>query len=272
MKDRVQKLPDIPVMILCGGKGTRLRDVTEMLPKPMVPVGEQPILWHIMKCFAAFGLRRFILCLGYKREAFVDYFANYRFRASSDLTLTLGNGPEPGEPVVGSDWRVTLAATGLDTMTGGRVRQAVRHLAPEDERFFLTYGDGVADIDIDALLEHHLAGGKLITVSAVHPEARFGELELDGDLVSGFTEKPAQGAGYISGGFMVVERQFVDRYIDEEQDDFFERGPMSAAAKEGEMLAFRHEGYWQCMDNRREYELLNKLWAAGNAPWTKYWK
>lgn len=260
-----------PAVILCGGRGTRLRDVTELLPKPMVPVGDWPIVWHIMRCYAAFGVKRFILCLGYKREAFVDYFVNYRFRAA-DVTLTLGGAPEPGEPPVGSDWKVTLAATGLDTMTGGRVLRASRYLEPEDERFFLTYGDGVADIDIAALLAHHLAGGKLLTVSAVHPEARFGELELDGDLVSGFAEKPAQGAGYISGGFMVVERSFIGRYLDPAKDDFFERGPMSAAARDGEMLAFRHEGFWQCMDNLREYELLNRLWSAGNAPWTRYWK
>ena len=260
-----------PAIILCGGRGTRLRDVTEVLPKPMVPIGEWPIVWHIMRCFAAFGVKRFILCLGYKREAFVDYFANYRLRAA-DATLTLGGPVEPAPPPVGSDWRVTLAATGLDTMTGGRVLRAARHLAPEDGRFFLTYGDGLADIDLDALLKRHLEGGKLITVSAVHPEARFGELELSGDHVTGFTEKPAQAAGYINGGFMVLERGFIGRYLDPERDDYLEREPMSRAAREGAMLAFRHEGFWQCMDSPREYELLNKLWAAGNAPWTRYWK
>ncbi len=262
-----------PAIILCGGRGTRLRDVAELLPKPMVPVGDQPILWHIMKCYAAFGVDRFILCLGYKKEVFIDYFANYHLRAA-DATVTLGNSPriETASPLAGCGWRVTLAATGLDTMTGGRVLRAARHLAPEDERFFLTYGDGLADIDIGALLRHHLDGGRLLTVGAVHPEARFGELELDGDRVTGFAEKPAQAAGYINGGFMAVERRFIDRYLDPGRDDFFERGPMSRAAADGEMLAFRHEGFWQCMDNPREYELLNRLWASGRAPWTRFWK
>lgn len=262
-----------PVMILCGGKGTRLRDVTESLPKPMVPIGEQPIVWHIMKTYAAFGVRRFILCLGYKREVFVDYFLNYHLR-TTDATIRLGHEPEltfhgdTGE----ADWQVTLAGTGLETSTGGRVALASKYLAPEDGEFFLTYGDGLADIDIAALYAHHKRCGGALTVSAVHPEARFGEMRLDGDRVAGFEEKPAQTEGYINGGYMVVGRRFLEKFLTDDPGMFFEREPMARCAAAGEMRVYRHEGFWQCMDNPREYQLLNSLWSSGAAPWTKYWK
>ena len=265
------KMP--PVMILCGGKGTRLRDVTENLPKPMVPIGEQPIVWHIMKSFAAFGVRRFILCLGYKREVFVDYFMNYHMR-TSDATITLGHEPSlvfHGD-IREADWQVTLAGTGLETMTGGRVFRAAKYLAPEDENFFLTYGDGVTDIDIAALYRHHLKGGAALTISAVHPEARFGEMKLDGDRVLGFEEKPAQAGGYINGGYMVVARSFLRDFLTGDDTMPFEREPMMRCAEAGGMQVFRHNGFWQCMDNQREYQLLNSLWSSGKAPWTKYWK
>ena len=262
-----------PVMILCGGRGTRLREVTELLPKPMVPIGEQPIVWHIMKSYAAFGVRRFILCLGYKRESFIDFFVNYHMR-TSDATITLGHEPSikfHGENDE-SDWEVTLAGTGLNTMTGGRVFRASRYLRDEDENFFLTYGDGVSDIDLAALYRHHLASDKLLTISAVHPEARFGEMILDGDDVVGFEEKPAQVSGYINGGFMVLNRAFLTNYLKSDEELFFEREPMRRCAADGKMQIYRHEGFWQCMDNPREYALLNSLWESGNAPWTKFWK
>lgn len=261
-----------PVMILCGGRGTRLREVTELLPKPMVPIGEQPIVWHIMKSFAAFGVRRFILCLGYKREAFVDYFMNFHMR-SGDTTITLGHEPRirfHGESEE-AGWEVTLAGTGLAAMTGARVLRASKYLRCDDKEFFLTYGDGVSDIDIGALLRHHRSGGKLLTVSAVHPEARFGEMILDGDEVQGFEEKPAAAAGYINGGFMTVNRAFLDRYLADDDALSFEREPMTRCAADGEMQVYRHEGFWQCMDNPREYALLNRLWETGGAPWTRYW-
>ena len=265
------KMP--PVMILCGGRGTRLREVTELLPKPMVPIGDFPVVWHIMKSYAAFGVRRFILCLGYKREEFVNFFLNYRAR-TSDITLTLGNEPQMtfhrGDDE--ADWQVTLASTGLDTMTGGRVLKASRYLAPEDENFFLTYGDGVADIDLGELYQHHLAGGKMLTISAVHPEGRFGELEFDGDTVLAFNEKPLRRAGFINGGFMVARREVVERYLAGRPDRFFEAEPMGQIAADGEMRLFRHEGFWQCMDNPREYKMLNELWESGSAPWTRFWK
>jgi len=270
MKENVS---DIPLMILCGGKGTRLRDVTEMLPKPMVAIGEQPIVWHIMKSFAAFGVRRFILCLGYKREAFVDYFMNYHLR-TSDATIRLGHTPDitfHGEAAE-SDWEVTLAGTGLDSMTGYRVRSAAKYLRDEDERFFLTYGDGVSDIAVDELYAAHRKNGRSLTVSAVHPEARFGQMLLDGDRVCGFEEKPPRGDGFINGGFMVMEKEFIRKYIRTDENEYLERRPMQLAAADGDMAVYRHDGFWQCMDNQREYALLNAMWESGKAPWTKYWK
>ena len=261
-----------PVMILCGGKGTRLREVTELLPKPMVPIGEQPILWHIMKSYAAFGVRRFILCLGYKRESFVDYFMNYHLR-TSDATITLGHNPKitfHGE-IKESDWEVTLAGTGLDTMTGGRVARAAKYLRPEDKEFFLTYGDGVSDIDISATLALHRKAKRHITISAVHPTARFGELVMEGDRVASFEEKPATSAGYINGGFMVLDREFLSKYMTDDPALVFERAPLHDAARDGQMTVYRHEGFWQCMDTPREHQLLNDLWASGKAPWAKNW-
>lgn len=266
---KTQAMP--PVMILCGGQGTRLREVTELLPKPMVPIGSQPILWHIMKGYAAFGVNRFILCLGYKREVIVDYFLNYHARAT-DITVKLGQRHDityhgsHGE----EDWEVTLVDTGEKTMTGGRVCQASGYLHDTDRDFFLTYGDAVADINITDLLTHHRRVNKQITVSAVHPISRFGEMSFKDDIVSGFEEKPPD-EGYINGGFMVVNRDFIGRYLSPDEDLFLEREPMHQAVIEGQVAAFPHEGYWQCMDTPREHKLLNDEWDSGNALWTKYW-
>ena len=269
----MKNLCDIPLMILCGGKGTRLRDVTELLPKPMVAIGEQPIVWHIMKSYAAFGVRRFILCLGYKREAFIDYFMNYHLR-TSDATIRLGHTPEitfHGESDE-ADWEVTFANTGEESMTGYRVFQASKYLKPEDENFFLTYGDGVSDVNIEKLYQTHLANDQMVTITAVHPEARFGQMVLDGDSVSRFDEKPPRGEGYINGGFMVIKKDFVSNYLTADKNVFLERAPLQSAANNGEMGVYRHEGFWQCMDNQREYIMLNELWNSGRAPWKKYWK
>lgn len=266
----VNEMP--PLMILCGGKGTRLRDVTELLPKPMVPIGEQPILWHIMRSYAAFGVKRFILCLGYKRECFVDYFLNFQAN-SSDLTVRLGHHQSITyhDQAVEADWEVTLANTGIDTMTGGRVAIAAKHLKPTDTTFFLTYGDAVSDIDIAASLALHRRAGKQITVAAVHPEGRFGEIHLKDGQVHGFEEKPARVEGHINGGFMVLEKSFVSRYLETDKDLFFEQAPMRQAIADNQMAAFPHDGFWQCMDTPREYQLLNELWKNGTAPWTTRW-
>ena len=263
-----------PVMILCGGRGTRLREVTELLPKPMVPIGEQPIVWHIMKCYAAFGVRRFILCLGYKREEFVHYFLNFR-ALTSDITLHPGapGGIRYAGACPEAEWEITLADTGPDSCTATRIRLAARHLQPADSCFFLTYGDGLSDLDIGALLAAHRRSGKLLTVAAVHPEGRFGELQFDGGTVESFAEKPSRIAGYINGGFMAVNREFLDRYLPEGcDDDFFERRPMREAVRDRTMGAFPHDGFGQCMDTPREYQLLNQLWESGHAPWARYWK
>jgi glucose-1-phosphate cytidylyltransferase len=273
MNQKKKKLPDIPVMILCGGKGTRLRDVTEVLPKPMVPIGTQPILWHIMKSYAVFGVKRFILCLGYKSEAFIDFFMNFHLRIS-DATITLGHDPEIHfhQEVEESDWQVTLAQTGIETKTGLRVARAARYLKDSDRDFFLTYGDGVSDIDLAELYQAHKKSGKLLTVSAVHPPARFGEMILDGDTVTEFDEKVSRGNGYINGGFMVMKRDFLSRYLSLERDEFLEQAPILRCVEDRQTNAFRHEGFWQCMDTPREFTLLNEFWSKKKAPWTKYWE
>lgn len=261
-----------PAMILCGGQGTRLRDLSELLPKPMVPIGGQPIVWHIMKTYAAQGVSRFILCLGYRREVFIDYFLNYHARAT-DITIKLGCRNQlvyhgrSGE----EDWEVTLADTGEATMTGGRVARAARYLGAADDDFFLTYGDAVADLDLAALWQAHRQHGKLLTVTAVHPSGRFGEINLRDGAVVGFHEKPQTETGLINGGFMVARREFVSRHLALDEALVLEQDPMRAVVAAGQMHAYLHEGFWQCMDTPREYKLLNDLWEAGNAPWTKAW-
>ena len=260
-------------MILCGGMGTRLREVTELLPKPMVPIGEQPIVWHIMKIYAAFGVRRFILCLGYKRECFVDFFANYRLR-TSDTTIYPGQEKKVEFHSAGDedDWEITLAGTGVTSGTGTRIRIASKYLKDDDDCFFLTYGDGVSNIDIAAEFEFHRTQKTALTVGAVHPAARFGEIRISPEgKVNSFVEKPSRISGYINGGFMVVDKSFVSRFIPEE-DCFLEQQPLAAALEAGEMSAFRHEGFWQCMDTPREHAMLNEMWNSGSAPWTEFWK
>ncbi len=262
-----------PAMILCGGQGTRLRDVTELLPKPMVPIGPHPIVWHIMKGYAAYGVNRFILCLGYKREAFIDYFLNYHAR-STDLTIRLGrernityhNGH--GE----EDWEVTLTDTGDRAMTGDRIARAVKYLRSDDQDFFLTYGDAVADIDIAALLEEHRESGKILTVTAVHPAGRFGEMSIDpAGTVIGFHEKPQTEQGFVNGGFMVARASMPQHYLCGPGPHIFEQDPMSNILRDKEMAAYQHEGFWQCMDTPREHALLNNLWDRGHAPWAVGW-
>ena len=271
MNESRQPMP--PAMILCGGQGTRLREVTELLPKPMVPIGEQPIIWHIMRGYAAFGVKRFILCLGYKREEFIDYFLNFHAR-STDITVRLGkdHGITYHGETFEADWEVTLADTGIETMTGGRILRASRYLKPEDREFFLTYGDGVSDIDIDELLAFDRKNGKLLTISAVHPDGRFGEMKFKGALVEGFAEKPLSSSRYINGGFMVANRELVPRYLADRPDSYFEAQPMQEILKDRQLAALRHNGFWQCMDTPREHKLLNDLWNSGNAPWTKHWQ
>jgi len=257
-------------VILCGGKGTRLREETEVRPKPMVPIGGRPILWHIMKIYAAHGHRDFILCLGYKGEVIKDFFRNFRWMVN-DVTVTLGDegSAEFHGTFEEADWRITLVDTGLETLTGGRIER-IRPFLEGNEDFFLTYGDGVGDIDINASLEFHRTHGKTLTITAVHPPGRFGELGFaDEDRVELFTEKPQVETGFINGGFCVANRRLFN-HLHDADDVMLERRPMNDIAAAGELMAFRHYGFWQPMDNFHEFTLLNRLWDQGDAPW-KTW-
>ena len=256
--------------ILCGGYGTRIRDVTDNIPKPMIPIGNLPILWHIMKYYASWGHKDFILCLGYKSEAVKDFFINYKQRVS-DFTISL-DGKQPPRyynDFSEADWSVTLAETGLNAMTGARIRKIKRYIG-SDDTFMLTYGDGVGNIDIDALLEFHKSHGKALTLTGVQPPGRFGELTIgEGGLVQGFNEKPQSVGGCINGGFFVCDKRLFD-YLDEREDLVFERDPMERLVKDGQLMVFRHEGFWQPMDTAREYQLLNDLYSKGSAPWVRW--
>lgn len=258
------------VVILCGGKGTRLREETEFRPKPMVPIGDRPILWHIMKYYAHFGHKEFILCLGYKGDMIKDYFRNYLWN-TCDITLSLGREPAARfhSRHNEEDWNVTLADTGENSMTAYRIRMVERYLG-SDETFLLTYGDGVGNIDIPGSIAHHQKSGKVCTLSAVHPPGRFGELGIDNDnTIHGFNEKPQAEGGYINGGYMVCSRSLFD-YLPDDPGMMLEQAPMKKLTADGKLSAFKHDGFWQPMDTFQEFGLLNKLWDDGKAPW-KVW-
>jgi glucose-1-phosphate cytidylyltransferase len=256
------------VVILCGGLGTRLREETEYRPKPMVPIGGRPILWHIMKTFAHYGHKDFILCLGYKGEVIKDYFRNYHWN-TSDVTLRLGRTPKIVYHTTHEeeDWTVTLLDTGLETQTGGRLRRAMAHI--DSPTFLFTYGDGLTDSDINKTIEFHQQHGAVATLTAVRPTGRFGELALDGQTITAFREKPAKENAFISGGYFVFNRE-IERYLDNDAC-VLERKPLEQLAREGQLKAYCHAGFWQCMDTFREQELLNKIWNSGQAPW-KVWR
>ncbi len=249
------------VVILAGGLGTRLSEYTEAIPKPMVRIGNKPMLWHIMQRYAKFGHNDFLVALGYKSEVIKEYFLNYKI-LNSDFTIDLKNGSilsVNSDPV---DWTVSLIETGTNTMTGGRVRRLRNNIG--NETFLMTYGDGISDIDIDELITFHKSHGKLVTMSAVRPGARFGELELDGTRIVSFEEKPQLHEGWINGGFFVMEPAFLDLIDDDET--MLERAPLEKAAKLGQLMAYRHEGFWQCMDTKRDVEALESLYK-NRAPW-----
>ncbi len=249
------------VVLLAGGFGTRLAEYTDLIPKPMVTIGNRPIMWHIMKTYSNYGHKDFFIALGYKSEIIKEYFLNYH-KLNTDFTVDLKSGkinPHNIEPL---DWKVTLVNTGDNTMTGGRVKRMQSFIG--NSTFMLTYGDGVSNIDIDALLKFHRHHGKMITVSAVRPVARFGELQLDGDNVTSFMEKPQLHNGWINGGYFVVEPEFFN-FISGD-DIMLEREPLEKASKAGELMAYRHNGFWQCMDTKRDHELLETMWSKG-APW-----
>ena len=262
-------MKSIKVVILCGGRGMRLHEETGYRPKPLIEIGGKPILWHIMKIYSHYDYKDFILCSGYKGEMIKDYFLNFEM-LNSDFTVELGkekkitlHNPPPDE-----NWRVTVADTGLNVMTGARIKRIEKYI--EDDLFMLTYGDGVADININKLVNFHLAQGRIGTVTGVHSLSRFGELSVDGELVKEFTEKPQIKKDYINGGFFVFNKG-IFKYVTDEDDCSFEREPLQNLAKDGELAVFPHEGYWQCMDTYRDLQTLNKQWESGNFPW-KVWQ
>lgn len=253
-------------VILAGGFGSRLSEETVVKPKPMVEVGGKPILWHIMNIYAAQDVDEFVVALGYKGEVIKEYFLNF-YAFNNDISLDLAQGRTVIHDGNQPNWKLHLVDTGLETMTGGRIKRLGPWL--DDEPFMLTYGDGVADIDVRSLLEFHESHGKLATVTVVRPPARFGGVALEGDRISSFTEKPQTGEGWINGGFFVLNPGALE-YI-EDDETIWEREPLEGLARDGELMAFRHTGFWQPMDTLREKHLLDRLWQSGEAPW-KVWK
>jgi glucose-1-phosphate cytidylyltransferase len=261
----------VKVVILAGGLGTRLSEETTAKPKPMVEIGERPILWHIMKTYSHYGFNDFVVCLGYKGYVIKEYFSNY-FLHMSDVTFDMRDNPMQVHQNAAEPWRVTLVDTGADTQTGGRIRRVGEYV--RDDTFMLTYGDGVADLDIAKLLEFHRAHGKLATITAVQPLGRFGALQIDEDLADGqlsapavraFQEKPVGDGAWVNGGFFVLEPAVLDRL--EGADMPFERTPLESLAADGELRAYRHRGFWQPMDALRDVRTLEALWDSGEAPW-----
>ena len=251
------------VVILAGGFGTRLSEYTDSIPKPMVQVGGRPLIWHIMQHYAKFGHTEFVIALGYKAEVIRDYFLNFN-SLNSDFTVDLADGSIEWINSSAPNWKVTLVDTGLNSLTGTRLKKLAPHL--EGNRFMLTYGDGVANVDIEELLSFHNKHGRQVTMTAVRPSARFGELDINAGQVKSFEEKPQLHSGWINGGFFVMEPGFLN-YIPDE-NVMLERSPFNNATADGELMAFEHQGFWQCMDTKRDMDGLQALWDSGIAPWT----
>jgi glucose-1-phosphate cytidylyltransferase len=262
---------DITVVILCGGQGTRIREASESLPKPLIDIGGKPVLWHVMKTYGHYGFRRFVLALGYKGWEIKRYFLNYREHVS-DFALRLSGHHEASvlNDLADEDWDITFAETGLMTGTGGRIRRAREYLT--GETFMLTYGDGIGAVDIPGLLAFHRAHGRLGTVTGVHPSSRYGEMHVDEAtrLVTEFNEKPTLATGWVSGGFFVFQREFIDSYLDDDPNLLLEHRPLQQLARDGQLAVFAHEGFWMGMDTYRDYMQLNSMWDAGDPPW-KVW-
>ena len=257
------------VVILAGGLGTRISEESHLRPKPMITIGDQPILWHIMKYYSCFGFQEFVICCGYKGYMIKEYFADY-YLHRSDVTFDFTEGNRMTvHSNVAEPWKVTLVDTGLNTQTGGRIKRVERYIG--DEPFLLTYGDGLGTVDLNALLDQHRKSGKTVTLTGVQPGGRFGVLDLDeqGSTVTGFREKAREDGGWINGGFMAMEPE-VFRYLSAEEDCVLEREPMEALAAEGRLGVYKHEGFWQCMDTQRDKILLEDRWERSNAPW-KVW-
>lgn len=263
----MQNLENTPVFILCGGLGTRIKEETEFRPKPMVPVGPYPILWHIMRLYSKAGFRRFILCLGFKAEVIKAYFLHYP-SLSSDFTINLrSNQIELHCKSKAEDWDVTLVDTGQDTLTGGRLFRAAEAYLGESEHAAVTYGDGLCNADLKEEFLFHQKHRKIGTVLGVNPPSRFGEIQLAGNQVTEFCEKPEFGNSWINGGFFFFQRSFFTRYLSSKADCILEKHPLVNLAKDGELTMYKHSGFWACMDTQRDREQLNALWASGKAPW-----
>ncbi len=254
-------------VLLAGGYGSRISEESHLRPKPMIEIGEKPILWHIMKIYSHYGINEFIICAGYKQHVIKQWFAD-AFIHNSDITFDFTDGQQIQvhnryiEP-----WKVTVIDTGLDTMTGGRIKRIQKYI--DNEPFCLTYGDGVSDVDINKLIAFHTSHGKMITLTAVQPEGRFGVMDLDGDRVLSFREKSKADTGWINGGFMVVGPE-VFRYL-KDDSTVFEQEPLETLAREGELISYKHHGFWQCVDTKRDKEQLETMWQNGQAPW-KIWE
>lgn len=257
------------VVILCGGKGMRLREHTEHLPKPMCHIGDRPLVWHIMNLYAHYGLKEFILCLGYKSWKFKEYFLNYR-TMSSDFTVALNEDhPEFHQAVPGEDWKITLAETGDETMTGGRLWQVRKYLENE-EHFCVTYGDGVSNVNISQLVAFHKKHGTAGTITVVHPMSRYGQVQIAGNHAMGFQEKSFDEEDWVNGGFMVFDGKKVWEYLRNDPALVLENDPLPEMVRRRQLCAFKHDGFWMGMDTIHEYTMLNDLWKTGNAPW-KTW-
>ena len=252
------------VVILAGGLGTRISEESHLKPKPMITIGEQPILWHIMKYYSSFGFHDFVICCGYKGHIIKEYFADYYlYRSDVTFDFSAENRMTVHENVA-EPWRVTLVDTGLNTQTGGRIKRVQKYIG--DEPFMLTYGDGVGTVDLNALLEQHRASGKTATLTGVQPGGRFGVLDIEGQTVTGFREKAKEDGGWINGGFMALNPE-VFRYLTDEEGCVFERQPLERLTLEGKLGIYKHKGFWQCMDTQRDKIWLEEHWEKGDAPW-----
>lgn len=256
---------DVPVFVLCGGLGTRLREETELRPKPMVPVGNRPILWHILRSYSRHGFRRFVLCLGYKAEVVKAYFLHYA-SLNSDFTVDVKTGKLTVHSDHEQDWQVTLADTGELTMTGARVQRAASRFLGDARHFAVTYGDGLTDANLAEEYAYHLREERIGTVLGVNPPSRFGELRVEGNSVQEFSEKPDFADDWINGGYFFFRRDFLP-YLSAEEGCVLEREPLIRLARDGQLTILRHRGYWACMDTQRDREQLEKIWASGKAPW-----
>ena len=250
------------VIILAGGLGTRLSEFTELIPKPMIRIGGKPMLWHIMKIYSHFGIKDFCLALGYKSEEIRNYFIHYK-ELNSHLTIDLAMNSVSFHQTDDEDWKITMVDTGENTMTGGRLKRLKNFIG--DQTFMMTYGDGVANVNINESLEFHKKHGKLVTVTSVHPGSRYGELCINEDKVTSFKEKPQLNEGWINGGFFVMEPKFLELIDDD--DTILEQNPLEKVVEMGQLMTFRHTGFWHSMDTKRDYENLKRIWEEGNPPW-----